>query len=46
MQEMACALCFAAVNAGSSMAAKMAMMVMTTRSSISVKPLDQKSLFV
>lgn len=37
-QEMACAFAFAFDNAGSSMAARMAMMAMTTKSSMSVKP--------
>ena len=39
IQEMDCAFCLALLSAGSSMAARMAMMAMTTSSSISVKPL-------
>jgi len=35
---MACAFCFARLKAGSSIAARMAMMAMTTSNSMSVKP--------
>ena len=38
MQPMPCAFCLALANAGSSMAARMAMMAMTTSSSIKVNP--------
>src|SRR5579859_6646697 len=38
MHPIACALTFAAFSAGNNMAARMAMMAITTRSSISVKP--------
>src|SRR5438128_2444070 len=40
IQAIPCALCFALLNPGNSIAARIAMMAMTTRSSIRVNPLS------
>ena len=45
MQEVRCAFCFALAKAGNNMAAKIAMMAMTTNSSINVNPDRKEPLY-